>query len=148
MNSILFSDSENHVRRLEKSSGYYSRLHQPIGTFDSMVIDMKTSALHNITASACASGSIHLAWIPDESGQSVEFEKRIFTVKKVENETFELALDPEYVAFQVQDTIKLYPTHQACTAVAWCPNVNFPGLLAGGYRNGLLVLIATDRFFI
>lgn len=149
LNSILFSDAENHGRRLEKSEETtHSRFHHPIGTFDSMVNDMKTSPSHNITATAGASGSIHLAWMSDEAGHAVEYEKRIFSLKMTENEVFELNLDPEYVPFQVYDVIKLYPSLQSCTSVDWCPNENFPGLLGGGYRNGLVVLITTDRFFI
>lgn len=148
LNSILFSDAENHVRRLEKSKDTVSRFHHPIGTFDSMVNDMKTSPNHCITATACASGSIHLAWMSDEIGSSVEYEKRIFSLNMTDNGTFESILDPEYVPFQIHDTIKLYPSLQSCTTVDWCPNESFPGLLVGGYRNGLIVLITTDRFFI
>ena len=146
LNSILFSDGENHARRLEKNNR--SLLHQPIGTFDSMVHEMASSPVHNITASACASGSVHLAWMPDEPGYGVEFEKRIYSLNMIEDGSFESILKPEYVAFQMHDTIKLYPSNQACISVAWCPNQNFPGLLAAGYRNGLLVLMTTDRFFI
>jgi hypothetical protein len=148
LNSILFSDSENHGRRLEKSEESGSHFHHPLGTFDSMVNDMKTSPSHNIIATAGASGSIHLAWMSDEPGQAVEYEKCIYTMKLTENGVFELNLNSEYVPFQAYDVIKLYPSIQSCTTVDWCPNEKFPGLLAGGYRNGLIVLIATDRFFI
>ena len=148
LNSILFSDAENHARRLEKSDESNSRFHHPIGTFDSMVNDINTSPMHNIIATACASGSIHLGWMSDETGHAVEYEKRIFSSKINENGVFELDLDPEYIQFQAHDSIKLYPSIQSCMSVEWCPNENFPGLLAGGYRNGLFVLLATDRFFI
>lgn len=150
LNSILFADGENHARRLEKSTSTNgNRLHQPIGTFSSMVLDMKTSPLHNIIASVSASGSIHLSWIPEEVGYGVEFEKKILSVQKSEEETcYQVKIEPEYVQYQITDTIKLYPNDQACTAVNWCPNENFPGLLSAGYRNGLLVLMATDQFFI
>ena len=153
LNSVLFSDGENHARRFEKSnnsSNSSNRSHQPIGTFSSMVHDMDTSPLHNIIATACSSGSIQLSWLPEDGiSGAVELEKRIFSLQKsLETEAFEIILDPEYVQFQVQDTIKLYPTIQACTSVSWCPNEQFPGLLVGSYSNGLLILIASDRFFI
>ena len=143
LKSILFADGENHARRLENNN-----LHQPIGTFDSMVHEIAASPIHNIIATACASGSIHLAWMPKETGYGVEFEKKIYSLLLREDGCFESIIKPEYVNFQIHDTIKLFPSNQAATSVAWCPNENFPGLLAGGYRNGLLVLIATDRFFI
>lgn len=146
INSVLFTDGENHARRLEKSNN--NSLHQPIGTFDSMVLEMASSSLHNIIASACASGSIHLAWMADEPNFGVEFEKKVFSLSLTEDGRFESILEPEYVPFQLHDTIKLCPSKLACTSVAWCPNEHFPGLLAGGYRNGLLILMTTDRFFI
>jgi hypothetical protein len=150
LKSILFADGENHARRLEKSS--INRLHQPLGTFPSMVHEMASSPLHNIIATASSSGSIHLSWMPEESGCGVEFEKKILTIQKCLEEasptSFQVVSNPEYVQFQVLDTIKLYPSDQACTSVSWCPNEHFPGLLTGGYRNGLLALMTTDQFFI
>lgn len=150
LKSILFADAENHGRRLEKkqqsSSDLINRLHQPIGTFDSMVHDMATSPNHNILASACASGSVHLAWISEESG--VKLEKRIFAASIENDGRVYLNSNAEYVTFQIHDTVKLYPSIQACTAVTWCPNPRFPGLLAACYCNGMFVLMTTDRFFI
>lgn len=151
LNSILFADGENHARRLEKTSNSNNnRLHQPLGTFSSMVHETASSPSHNIIATASSSGSIHLSWMPEESGYGVEFEKRIMSIQKSSDQvsSFKVNSVPEYVQFQVLDTIKLYPSDQACTSLSWCPNELFPGLLAGGYRNGLLVLMSTDQFFI
>lgn len=152
MKSILFSDAENHGRRLEKGEGNdaTNHLHQPFGTFDSMILDMSTSLNHNILASACASGSIHLAWMSEEPNHGVELEKKIFSIKNSDDDVGSVSLisTSEYVTFQLHDNIKLYPSSQACTSVAWSANPKFPGLLAAGYRNGMLILMATDRFFI
>lgn len=145
----MFVDGENHARKLEKSTDINNRLHQPIGTYDTMVHAISVSPSHNIIATACASGAIHLSWLPTKSGLGVEFEKKIFSIEEAsDNERIAINNNPEYIQFQALDTIKLYPSNQACTAVTWCPHKQFPGLLAGGYRNGMLVLLATDRFFI
>ena len=152
MNSILFADVENHARKLEMSceeSGV--KLHQAAGTFDSMVQDLSTSPNHNIMAAACSSGAIHLAWMSSEPNYAVEYEKRILTLEKLDEGEREYSrIDPSasYVQFQISDSIKLYSNDQACTSVAWCSNRNFPGLLIGGYRNGLIAIITADRFFI
>lgn len=89
-----------------------------------------------------------MAWMSDETNHGVEFEKRIFSINQSDDGRASLISTPEYVTFQVHDTIKLYPSNQACTSVTWCPNPKFPGLLAAGYRNGMIVLIVTDRYFI
>lgn len=149
LQSVIFGDGENHARRLEKSVNNSNRLHQPIGTYDTMVHAISASPNHNIIATACASGAIHLSWLPNEPGHGVEFEKQIFSIQATNsNENLEINSNPEYVQFQIHDTIKLYQKNQACTAVTWCPHVQFPGLLVGGFRNGLLVFLATDQFFI
>lgn len=151
MKSILFADGENHARRLEKASNNTNcnRLHQPIGTYSSMVHEMASSSLHNIIATASSSGSIHLSWITEDSGYGVEFEKKVFSIQKdAEESSFKVIPEAEYVQFQTADSIRLYPSDQACKSVAWCPNSRFPGLLAGGFHNGLLVLMVTDQFFI
>lgn len=114
-----------------------------------MVHEMASSSSHNIVATASSSGSIQLSWMPEESGYGVEFEKKVLSIQKCTEETsFKLITDSEYIKFHVIDTLKLYPSDQACTSVCWCPNKHFPGLLAGGYRNGLLVLMSADQFFI
>ena len=128
-----------------------NRLHHPIGTFDSMVLDISTSPNHNIIATACSSGSIQISWMPQEHGHGVEFEKRIFSLNLADesnNNESSAQISPASFPSQKHDSIRLYPSLQACTAVSWCPYEAFPGILAAGFRNGLLVLIATDRFFI
>lgn len=138
---------------MNKSVEPGNRLHHPIGTFDSMVIDIGVSPNHNIIATASASGSIQISWVPLDAEQGVEFEKRILSLKQEDNDSDNdslqiIQVSPAAFTSQKQDTIQIYPSMQACTSVSWCPNENFPGVLAGGFRSGLLILSATDRFFI
>ena len=140
-NGALYADVENHCRFLEYSDDSEEWRPRPLGTFNSTVISIASSSLHNVIATASGIGSIHLSWISKEDNRLI-LEKSI--VRQAEDPSvFEDC--PKLVQAPSKDVIIMPKEKIGVTCLSWSNSADNPGLLVAGTISGHVLEIPCDR---
>ena len=137
----LYADIENHCRFLEFSNDSAEWRPRPLGTFNSTVLSIASSSLHNVIATASGTGSIHLSWISKDDNRLI-LEKSI--VRQAEDpHIFEDC--PKLVQTPSKDVVVMPKELIGVTCLSWANSADHPGLLVAGTLSGHVLEIPCDR---
>lgn len=146
-NCWLVADTENGLRAV-RLQDFADRHSFPAGSFPLSVTAYDVSQLHNVLATACSDGHVHFSWL-DPKSKSIALEQRILHLDSDER-TLALRVAVSRPPLPSKQAAHELPRRGNCIPlVRWSPCRDYPGLLAvASPLNGLLLLVAADRFLL